>query len=160
MYQAKYPGALAQAIRLRIQELHDFAAESIGDIMNYRLVECQDETGECILECDTFPWMRNGPGTLHGGMCATIVDQAMGFVAYCIKPGEGIAPTVQMQIAYHRPLIPGQSARIIVRIVSVTKPLMHLSAEVFQASAPEKLCLSATGIYYYKSMPEAGNKKF
>lgn len=158
MYQAKHPGELAQAVRLRIRQLHDYAPESIGDIMNYRLVECRDETGECILECDTFPWMRNAPGTLHGGMCATIVDQAMGFVAYCVKPGEGIAPTVQMQIAYHRPLIPGQSARVIVRIVSVTKTLMHLSAEVFQASAPEKLCLSATGIYYYKPMPEGGNK--
>jgi len=162
MYRAKDLGELSQAIQLRIKELHDYAPESIGDLMHYRLVECKEDTGECILECDTFPWMRNGPGTLHGGMCATIVDQAMGFVAYCIKPGEGIAPTVQMQIAYHRPLIPGQSARVIVRIVSVTKTLMHLSAEVFQLTAPEKLCLSATGIYCYKPMPIPGareNKK-
>lgn len=159
MYQAKYPGELAQEIRLRILELRDIAPGSIGDLMNYRLVDCHEENGTCVLECDTFPWMRNGPGTLHGGMCATIVDQAMGFVAYCIKPGEGIAPTVQMQIAYHRPIIPGQSVRVAVRIVSVTKTLMHLSAEVFQTSAPEKLCLSATGIYYYKPTPEAGNKK-
>lgn len=157
MYQARYAGELAQAIRLRIKQLHDVAPESIGDIMNYRLVECREEIGECILECETFPWMRNGPGTLHGGMCATIVDQAMGFVAYCIKPGEGIAPTVQMQIVYHRPLIPGKTARVIVRIVSVTKTLMHLSAEVFQASAPEKRCLSATGIYFYKPTNEASN---
>lgn len=157
MYQAKNPGELAQEIRLRILQLHDIAPGSIGDLMNYRLLDCQEKTGECVLECDTFPWMRNGPGTLHGGMCATIADQAMGFVAYCVKSGEGIAPTVQMQTVYHRPLIPGQSARIVVRIVSVTKTLMHLSAEVFQVSAPEKLCLSATGIYFYKPMPE--NKK-
>ena len=162
MYQPKGPGALSQALRQRIQELHDCAPDSIGDLMHYRLVECQEEAGECVLECETFPWMRNGPGTLHGGMCATIVDQAMGFVAYCIKPGEGVAPTVQMQVAYHRPLIPGQSALIRVRIVSVTRTLMNLSAEVFQTSTPDKLCLSATGIYYYKAMPmdrENENKK-
>lgn len=162
MYQPKYPGALSQALSSRIQELHDVAPDSIGDLMHYRLVECREEAGECILECETFPWMRNGPGTLHGGMCATVVDQAMGFVAYCVKPGEGIAPTVQMQVAYHRPLIPGQSVLVKVRIVSVTRTLINLSAEVFQSTAPEKLCLSATGIYYYKAMPTSGkveNKK-
>lgn len=159
MYQERTYDQLAQLLRQRIQELHDYAPGSIGDLMNYRLIACNGETGECLLECDTFPWMRNGPGTLHGGMCATIVDQAMGFVAYCIKPGEGIAPTVQMQVAYHRPLIPGQSALVRVRIVSVTRSLMHLSAEAFQASVPEKLCLSATGIYFYKAMPKENEDK-
>lgn len=162
MHQERTYDQLAQSLRQRIRELHDFAPGSIGDLMNYQLIECNRETGECLMKCDTFSWMRNGPGTLHGGMCATIVDQAMGFVAYCIKPGEGVAPTVQMQVAYHRPLIPGQSAMVRVRIVSVTKTLMHLSAEVFQSSAPEKLCLSATGIYFYKAMPvqrESEDKK-
>ena len=103
-----------------------------------------------LLRCRTFDWMRNGPGTLHGGMCATVVDQAMGFVAYCIKPGEGIAPTVQMQVEYHRPLLPGETVLVEVRVVSATRSLMHLSAAAYSQEHPDKLSLTSSATYFYK----------
>lgn len=118
--------------------------------MEYRLVSCDPEAGEYTLSCKTFEWMRNFQGTLHGGLCATVVDQAMGFIAYCVKPGEGISPTVQLQVNYHRPLIPGEDVLVRVRVVSVSKRLMHLSAEASLASAPEKICITSTGMYFYK----------
>ena len=114
-----------EALRERIRELHWIAPGSIGDLMEYRLTRWDDDRGEYIFTCKTFDWMRNGPGTLHGGMCATVIDQAMGFVAYCAKPGEGIAPTVSMQTSYHRALIPGQDVVVTVRVLSRTKSLMH-----------------------------------
>lgn len=141
---------MAAIVRNRIAQVSAIAPGSIGDMMDFRLESCDASKGEYILLCRTFPWMRNAAGTLHGGMCATIVDQAMGFIAYCVKPGEGIAPTIQMQTTYHRPLIPGQEARVVVRVLSTTKSLMHLSAECFGAELPEKLCLSASGTYFFK----------
>lgn len=141
---------MAAIIRGRIAEVRSIAPGSIGDMMDFRLESCDASKGEYVLLCKTFPWMRNAAGTLHGGMCATIVDQAMGFIAYCVKPGQGIAPTIQMQTTYHRPLIPGQEARTVVRVLTTTKSLMHLSAECFSAEQPEKLCLSASGAYFFK----------
>lgn len=141
---------MARIIRNRIAELHDIAPDSIGDLMRYELLDCDAERGVYELRCRTQKWMRNGPGTLHGGMCATVVDQAMGFISYCIKPGEGIAPTVQMQVTYHRPLIPGEDVFIRVHVVSTTKSLMHLSAEAYLVSSPGKLRLTATAAYFYK----------
>ena len=141
---------IGQTVRNRIAQLHEIAPDSIGDRMGYELL-CWDETGKHFrLRCRTFDWMRNGPGTLHGGMCATVVDQAMGFIAYCIKPGEGIAPTVQMQVEYHRPLIPGENVIVDVAVVSQTRSLMHLCSEAYSESSTDKVCLTASATYFYK----------
>lgn len=145
---------LEKKLCLRLEELHTLAPGSIGDRLQLELVSCDPEAGIYMMRCKTAHWMRNIAGTLHGGMCATIVDQAMGCVAYCAKPGEGIAPTVEMNVTYHRPLIPEEDALISVRLESVTKHLMHLSAEAFSAKEPEKLCLGATAVYFYKPAQE------
>ncbi len=139
---------LDSLVRERIAELHEVAPGSVGDLMEYQVIESGEDW--IRMRCRTFDWMRNGPGTLHGGMCATVVDQAMGFVAYCIKPGEGIAPTVQMQVEYHRPLIPGEAVIVDVNVVSKTRSLMHLSSAAYREGRPEKICLTATATYFYK----------
>ena len=149
---------IGQIIRNRIAELHAIAPDSIGDRMHFSLIRCDAERGVYDLRCETAPWMRNGPGTLHGGMCATVVDQAMGFIAYCIKPGEGIAPTIQMSVNYHRPLMPGQAVLIRVNVISQTKSLMNLSAEAYAEEAPERLCLTASATYFFK--PKKTSKNF
>lgn len=141
---------LEKRLRDRITELHTIAPGSIGDQMAYEVLECDPREKWVCLRCQTFDWMRNGPGTLHGGMCATVVDQAMGFVAYCIKTGDGIAPTVQMQVEYHRPLNPGEKVRVVVYVESKTRSLMHLRAEAYAEGQPEKVRLTASAVYFYK----------
>ncbi len=143
--------SLEEIVRNRLEEIHTAAPESIGALMNFRLLSCDTRAGEYTMRCATLPWMRNIPGTLHGGMCATILDQAMGFIAYCVKPGEGIAPTVQLQVSYHRSLIPGEDVLVKVNVKSVTRSLMHLSAEAYSVNTPEKLCLSGNAVFFFKS---------
>ena len=138
------------SLRSRLEQLHSDGAGTIGDMLDLRLLEVDSLQGTVLLRCATAPWMRNLAGTLHGGMCATVVDQAMGCVAYCAKPGAGIAPTIQLQVSYHRPLIPGEDVLMRIRVLSVTGSLIHLSCEAMVASAPEKLCLSSTATYFYK----------
>lgn len=143
---------IEQIVRERLGEIGTQAPGSIGDLMDYQLLECDPSAGIFLMRCKTAPWMRNIPGTLHGGICATVMDQAMGFVAYCVKPGEGIAPTVELNVHYHRSLIPGEDVLVRVEVMSVTKSLMHLSAQAFQASAPDKLCLTADALNFYKPL--------
>ena len=142
--------SMEEAVRARLAAIHELAPGSIGDQMQYELVDCDPDAGLYTLRCKTFPWMRNIPGTLHGGMCATVVDQAMGFIAYCLKRGEGTAPTVQMQVNYHRPLIPGEDVVIRIRVISVTRSLMTLNAEAALASSPDRICLTSSAIYFNK----------
>lgn len=142
---------LEQIVRERLAAIHTLAPGSIGAQMNYELLDCDPEAGEYTLLCRTFDWMRNIPGTLHGGMCATVVDQAMGFIAHCVKRGEGTAPTVELQVSYHRPLVPGEDVVTRIKVVSVTRSLMRLSCEAFQVGTPEKVCLTATATYFNKT---------
>ena len=142
---------MEQIVRDRLASIHSLAPGSIGDQLQYELLYCDPEAGEYALLCKTFPWMRNIPGTLHGGMCATVVDQAMGFIAHCVNRGNGTAPTVELQDSYHRPLNPGEDVVTRIRVVSVTRTLMRLSCEAFQAGKPDKVCLTATATYFNKT---------
>lgn len=76
--------------------LHQAAPDSIGDLFHFSVEKVDECTGCCDLRCETAPWMANVAGTLHGGISSAVVDQAMGFVVYCIQPGKGFSPTVQM----------------------------------------------------------------
>ena len=143
--------SMKERILARLASIHVLAPGSIGAQMNYSLVGCDEDAGEYTLLCHTFDWMRNIPGTLHGGMCATVVDQAMGFIAYCLKKEDGIAPTVQMSVDYHRPLIPGEDVIVKIKVIAVTRTLMRLSSEAYQASNPEKVCLTSTATYFNKA---------
>lgn len=145
---------LEAQLKKRLEELHTLAPGSIGDMLQLEFVSAQPEQGIYVLRGKTADWMRNIAGTLHGGMCATLVDQAMGCVAFCAKPGEGIAPTVEMNVSYHRPLIPEEDVLIRVRLISQGKHMIHLQAEACEYRSPDKLCLSATGVYYFKSAEE------
>ena len=139
---------LGEKVRRRVAEVNADASGSIAGMMNFRFESCAD--GDVVFTCQTMPWMRNSAGTLHGGLCATILDQAMGFVAYCLKEGEGTAPTVHLSVDYHRPLRPGEGVKVSVHVVSVTRSLIKLTAEAYQASRPERICLSGSGVYFFK----------
>ena len=141
---------MEEKVRRRIAQISEEVPGSIGDMMHFQLLECDPEKGDYTLQCQTAPWMRNYAGTLHGGLCATILDQAMGFISYCLKPGEGAAPTVQIEVDYHRPLVPGEDVLVKVHVVTATRSLMNLTSEAMQFSNPDRICLSGSGIYFYK----------
>ena len=141
---------LGEQVRRRIAQVNTDFPGSIAEMLNFRFVSCDGEQDDVVMTCQTLPWMRNPAGTLHGGMCATILDQAMGFVCHSIMPGEGKAPTVHLEVNYHRPLHPGELVIVKVHVVSVTRSLMVLYAEACHASSPERICLSGSGTYFYK----------
>ena len=133
-----------------IAGLHMKAPGSVGDLMEFHVLEECREKGEYTLRCTTQEWMRNALGTLHGGMCATIVDQAMGFVAYSYMSGKGTAPTIQMTLNYHKPFIPGEDVIVRIRVVSKTRNLISMSCEASRASDPERICLTASATSFLK----------
>ena len=139
---------LRERVRSRIAQINESESESVAGMLRFQLVSC--ENGDIKMTCQTMPWMRNPAGTLHGGMGAAILDQAMGFVAYSLREGEGIAPTVHLAVDYHRPLCPGEPVSVKVHIVSVTRRFFTLTAEASQVSCPEEICLSSSGTYYFK----------
>lgn len=150
------PENFDKILKERIALVSQGASGTIGDMIDCRVLSWDGEKQEATMTCQTLPWMRNFAGTLHGGICATIVDQAMGFVSNALRGGHAIVPTVQLSVNYHRPLDPGREVLVKVRVESATRHFMTLTAQAWQMDTPEKLCLSATGLYY---TTDPGEKK-
>lgn len=141
---------MIEQVKMWLDRLHEVAPGSVGDQLGLEILDYDREKKEYLLRSRSELWMRNAHGTLHGGMCATIADQAMGSVACCFKQGEGIIPAIELHLNYHRPLLPGQGVLIRVRKVAVTRTLIHMAAELYRESEPEKLCISSSATYFYK----------
>lgn len=142
--------SLEHLVLRRLDYLQKHLKDTISAMIDLRLASCDEEKGEYVFEAVPAPWMINFHGTVHGGMCATFVDQAMGHMAFCLKPGPGNCPTVDMNIKYHRPLLVGDPVLMRVHLVSRTKSLMYMSCEAYRSSAPDKICISATATYFFK----------
>ncbi|MBQ8834612.1 MAG: PaaI family thioesterase [Oscillospiraceae bacterium] len=123
---------------------------TIGEMLKFQVVSCDEGKDDYVLTCKTEPWMCNHYGTLHGGLCATILDQAMGMVCCCLKKGFGTCTTVQLEADYHRPLTAGEDILVKVHVVSVTRSLINMTAELVQPSKPDKISVSGSAIFFYK----------
>ena len=141
---------LLQLSRRRLDYLQTHMPDTISTMIQLEMVSADEEENEYVIKGHTQPWMTNFHGTLHGGICATFVDQAMGHMAFCLKPAPGITPTVDMNIKYHRPLLCQGEIMIYIQLVSRTKNLMHMSCQVYRTEAPEKVCITAEATYFYK----------
>ena len=133
-----------------VEHVNTSAEGTIGAMMELKVLDCDPEQGVVRMTGKTQQWMQNYKGALHGGISATMVDQAMGCVAYALKPGKGNTMTISMQLNYHRPLIPGEEDLIVVRAVSATRSIISLQAEVYRMEEPEKLCLSSSATFFFK----------
>lgn len=147
---SKIPQDMAVRLERRLETLRTEGKDTIGDMLQLHIVACDTEKGEFLIRGVTAPWMRNLAGTLHGGMCATFIDQCLGLVAYCMKEGEGITPTLDMTLHYHRPPMPGEDLLIRIKLISMTRSIIHMGAEVYMASRPERLCISGSGTSFFK----------
>lgn len=138
-------------IREQFDALHK-VQHKMNDWLHFAFLDFDEESKTYCFCCLTEPWMCNPMGTLHGGISATILDHAMGSLAFCMVSEEGIAPASQIQVNYHRPLFAGKKILIKVSLVSRTRSLLHFSAVAYHEDLPDKICISGTGTYFIKPM--------
>ena len=146
----KAVSSMEQRLAEYIARIHENHKGSIGDMLDFRVISCNEEKDDYELECRTAAWMCNHYGTLHGGICATVLDQAMGMVCFCLKRGAGVCTTVQLEADYHRPVTAGESILVKVHVISVTRSLINMTAEIVQPSKPDKISVSGSAIFFYK----------
>lgn len=132
----------------RLQWIDRTAGDTVGGALHMELISCDTSKGEYLLLAHTADWMRNVIGTLHGGSAAVMADQAMGCVANCLFEDKTHAPTSQLQLHFHRPMLAGEDFLVAVRVVNVSRAMIHTGAEIFAKKAPDKLCVSATAVFF------------
>lgn len=139
---------ISERIVNRMEWIQRAGDGTIGGAFRLQLQSGNDEAKEYTFLARTEDWMRNVIGTLHGGSCAALADQAMGCVANCLLENETHAPTSQLQINFHRPLFAGDSMLVIVRVVNISRSMLHMAAEIYAVKDPERLCVSSSAIFF------------
>lgn len=136
----------------RINKLFERPQETdaFGKEFGLCLERIDTEKEVLVFRGSTLSSMKNIAGIVHGGMCAALIDQAMGIVAYCLNDSDNIAPTIQLQLSYHRPLLPEEEVEVRVGVTSVSRSLISLSAQVYMTKDPDKICLSSSGTFFRK----------
>ena len=122
--------------------------DNIEDWLGLQLVSCDEEKREYIVRAQTHSWMRNAVDHVHGGISTAFLDQAMGCVCHCQKESAEVAPTIEMNLSFHRPVLIDSNILIRVQVVSVTRHLIRMAGQIVMEDAPEKTCVSATATFY------------
>ena len=144
------PYTVEYGLRKYIEVLRSNYSGTIADMLKFDVVSSDEENDNYVLRCKTEPWMCNHYGTLHGGICATILDQAMGMVCSCLKKGYGTCTTVQLESDYHRPIPTGDDILVQVHVMSITRVLMNLTAEIIHPDKPDKFAVTGSGIFFFR----------
>lgn len=75
---------------------------SIGRLLGMRVIELEE--GRVSLAVDTRPDFANPLGTVHGGICATLLDSVMGTAVHTtLGPGLGYS-TLELKVNFIRPV--------------------------------------------------------
>lgn len=139
---------MEQRVRQTLEATRHPEKDNIEDWMGLQLVSCDPEAGEYLVRGKTAGWMRNAVNHVHGGISTAFLDQAMGCVCHCQKESAEVAPTIEMNLSFHRPVLIDSTVLMNIRILSVTRHLIRMSGQIAMEDAPDKICVSATATFY------------
>jgi acyl-coenzyme A thioesterase PaaI-like protein len=100
-------------------------------------VDGDDATGQVVVG----PLFQGGPGLVHGGIIALLIDHAMGCVA--ARPDRP-AMTVKLTLRYRRPTPLGVPLTVSVRLRRTEGRQLHLSASI---AADGEVTVEADGVF-------------
>ena len=113
---------------VRLAVARGFAKQGFMRTLNARLVDVGE--GTCAIELPFSEALTQQHGLFHGGVVATIADNAAGFAAYSLMADDRQPLTVEFKINL---IAPATGDRLLAR-GSVLKPgrsIFHVAANVF-----------------------------
>lgn len=137
-----------EQLKKRVAWVNEAAAGTVCGELKMQVLSGDTASGEYLFLCRTTEPMRNVIHTLHGGSAAIVADQAMGSVANSMFCEDGHAPTSQLTLNFHRPLFAGDELLVKVIILNASRSLIHLTSEIYAKIAPQKLCVSASAVFF------------
>lgn len=124
-----------------------FAKQGFMQTLGARLTTIDD--GVCEIRLDFDPKLTQQHGLFHGGVVATLADNAAGFAAYTLM-GDGRQPlTVEFKISL---LSPAKGSMLIARVEMLRsgRSISHARSDVFSLEDGSEV-LAATALVTIKS---------
>ncbi|NLY71543.1 MAG: PaaI family thioesterase [Clostridiales bacterium] len=115
----------------RIRESIDFiskAHDKIDGQLKPKFIDCNAKAGTITLEFPVMDWQLNTNNVMHGGMIATVFDEALGIFAHYFSEGKA-ALTSNITVHYLKPVPKGDSLLITAKIISAGRKVITLSGE-------------------------------
>ena len=126
---------------LRAMSRREAPPPPLAEVLGFKLEKI--ESGEVTVTLEPAEFQYNPMGVLHGGMAATLFDSALGCAVQSMLPPGYIAPTMQLQVSYVRP-ITVQTGK-----VSCTGKVIHMGKK--SATAEGRIVDSGGKLYAHST---------
>lgn len=125
----------------------------LGDLMGFRAVSI--ERGSAVIEINTTEQHHNPMGTLHGGVCCTIADTAMGIAHASMLADNETSTALELKVNFIRPHWTGP-LRAIGRAVKEGKTITMMECDVLDAK--DRLVARSSGTFMTLRGVQAQNR--
>lgn len=102
------------------------------------------ETDEVWAHFTARPRHQSFPGRVHGGVCAAVIDEAIGRVPFMTDP-DCWGVTIELSVKYRRPTPIGQPLVCKARVDRLRKRFFSGSAEIYDEEG--RVCAEGTATY-------------
>jgi uncharacterized protein (TIGR00369 family) len=116
--------------------------------LGLEFVEIDGERGTIEIKFEAKPEFLNPAGNVQGGFLAAMLDDTMGTALAATLDLGLFAPTVNLNVQFHRPAMPGP-LKGLGRVVMRGREMCHGSAELWQN---DKIVATATGTFVIRKM--------
>lgn len=142
--------AMERCLRGFVDRLNREAPGSMCAMLAPGFVSCDPQEKQVVLSYPIREWMRNPGGVMHGGAIAAAMDTTMGVLVYYYD-GEKMPPTIHMQSNFQRPVPLGSTLYVRAHATCVGRTMVYTTAEAWVDGAPERLLVTASGVYHVPS---------
>lgn len=125
----------------QLQKLSQLAKGTFWEYLGCELIEADLE--KVVVSIDIKPHHLNMVRILHGGVHASLMDSAMGFIATMQKPGQETV-TISLNVNYVAPIQQG-TIKVIAEVVHASRKTINTQAKVTDLNG--KLLATGTGIF-------------
>lgn len=138
---------LTQKIETMLLTIEKNWENSMNAMMSPEFRDCNDETNEYTIAFPIRKWQLNPKGTLHGGICSTAFDTAMGMGCAAISQSINFV-TVDMYVSYIGIMTSDDSLLIKSKVLKAGSKFCRVYAEGYSEKTG-KLIATANGTYLF-----------
>lgn len=136
---------MEETLRANAQFVREQFPGTINEELGPHFVSCDAEKGEYVCAFEITPRHKNPGGMLHGGVISMVLDTAMGHLAHYYVGH--MTPTITLNISYLRPSAIDRALYVRCKMDKPGSTVCYLSAEAYNADAPDKILVTASGAY-------------
>lgn len=105
----------------------------VAQLLGWRFISWHEDTATLTVAFEGKPEFTNPTGAIQGGLLTAMLDDCMGPAILAKSGGRLYGPTIDLQVQFLRPVLPGP-IRVVGRVIRMGRSVAHLDAELFDSN--------------------------